>query len=110
MNNDDKTIAIVSYITPIGWIIALILRQNENPKSNFSRFHLRQSLGVLSLVFVTGIIVKLLGLVGLGLIANIIGIVSFILWLIGLISAIQGTTKLIPLIGSWSDTTFDFVK
>jgi len=45
MQNQSNTIAILSYVWFIGWIIAFIMRQNERPQSELSRFHLRQSFG-----------------------------------------------------------------
>ena len=44
MAKDDqsKVVAIVSYITIIGWIIALIL--NQSKKTELGSFHVRQAL------------------------------------------------------------------
>lgn len=90
MNNstEDKTVAIVSYITFIGWIIALIL--NSNQKTDLGAFHLRQALGL----FITGMILWWIPVVGW-----VLNIVVFIFWLIGLINAIQGEKKPVPLVG-----------
>lgn len=110
MNNQSKTVAIVSYITIIGWIIALIMRQSENPKSEFSRFHLRQSLGINLIAFALSIVQFILSILFLGFIGKILGIIVFILWLVGLINAIQGDFKGIPFIGKWFEENFDFVR
>ncbi len=110
MNDQSKTVAIVSYITIIGWIVALILRQNESPKSEFSRFHLRQSIGVHLILFASSIIRFVLAFLYLGFIGNIVWILGAIIWLIGLINAIQGDFKGIPFIGDWFEENFDFVK
>ena len=56
-----KTIAIVAYLTIIGWIIALVM--NNNNKSEFASFHIRQSLGII-LLGVAGRIVGELPLIG----------------------------------------------
>ena len=40
-----KNTAIVSYLTIIGSIIAIFMNQYEN-RSEFGRFHIRQSLGI----------------------------------------------------------------
>ncbi len=44
-SNNGKTVAIISYLTLIGWIVALIM--NNNNKSELGSFHIRQMLGVL---------------------------------------------------------------
>ena len=47
MENIDKSknTAIVAYLTIIGSIIAIFMNQEEN-KSEFSSFHIRQALGL----------------------------------------------------------------
>lgn len=85
---DPKVIAIVSYITIIGWIVALVL--NNNPKSEFASFHIRQMLGI----FLLGMILSFIPVV------NIIGwILTFVLWILGFIGAVQGEMKTVPVIG-----------
>lgn len=86
--SEDKTIAIVSYITFIGWIIALILHSNQ--KTTLGTFHLRQSLGL----YITGMILWWIPVIGW-----ILNIVVFVFWLIGLINAIQGEAKPVPIVG-----------
>ncbi len=56
---DNKTIAWVSYLTIIGWIVAIASYGKE--KSEFVAFHLRQSLGIF-LTFVAVFIVASLGM------------------------------------------------
>ncbi len=49
-----KNAAIVSYITIIGSIIAIFMNQDEN-RSNFASFHIRQALGIFLTFFFIGI-------------------------------------------------------
>ena len=51
---DLKVVALVSYLTIIGWIVALIL--NSNNKSDLGSFHVRQSLGIILTGFVLGFV------------------------------------------------------
>jgi hypothetical protein len=44
---DGRTIAWVSYITFIGWIIAFVSHSNALVKSSLATFHLRQSFGLM---------------------------------------------------------------
>lgn len=98
MNNqtvqEGKTIAIISYITVIGTLIAFIM--NQNKQNYFASFHIRQAIGI----FVLGLLVNFLQrYTDFGWLDMILGIGVFILWIIGLIGAIQGEEKRVPLLG-----------
>lgn len=110
MNEQSRTIAIVSYVTFLGWIIALILRQGEKPQSELSRFHLRQALGINLIIFAYLITQYVLSFLYLGFIGNILGFVIFIFWLIGLIGALQGQFRYVPFVGRWFEENFDFIR
>lgn len=92
---DPKTIAIISYITLIGTIIALVI--NMNDKKDFASFHIRQSLGLgLSLIVIGFIAIIPI----LGWIVYIVGmVVLFVLWIIGLMGALNGQEKVVPILG-----------
>jgi uncharacterized membrane protein len=109
--SEDKTVAILSYLTLIGFIVAVVLHGNK--KTRLGTYHLRQSLGllitaiaawVLNFIFVfIPIVGWLTGLaVWLGL---------FVLWLMGLIAAANGQMKPVPVLGEhfakWFGNTFD---
>ena len=96
---EDKTVAIVSYFSLIGFIVAIVL--NSNKKTKLGAFHLRQMLGLILTSFLC--IIPLLNIL------IIIGL--FILWIMGLISATKGEMKPVPLLGGlyqkWFGTAFD---
>jgi uncharacterized membrane protein len=92
---EDKTVAILSYITIIGFIAAIFMHQQR--KTELGAFHLRQVLGmaltgaagaVCAVVPILGWIVWFLVIAGL-----------FVLWLIGLLSALKGDMRPVPLLG-----------
>src|SRR5690242_1030495 len=83
---EDKTVAILSYITLIGFIAAIVM--NGSKKTKLGAFHLRQSLGLFLTSFLC--IIPFLGLV------IAIGILVF--WIMGLISAIKGEMKPLPML------------
>ena len=97
--NDDKLIAILSYFG-ILWIVSYILYGNK--KSEFNAFHLRQGLGMIILYIVAMILAFILAFIPyLGaLLVFVLYIGLLVLWIMGLIGAIQGTQKPLPLIGS----------
>lgn len=92
---EGKTIAIISYITVIGLIIALIL--NNDKKNLFAAYHIRQSLGIT----LTGIVLSVVNIVPiLGWIAYIGGgILLFIMLIQGLLAALNGKIKPVFLLG-----------
>ena len=87
---------IVSYITIIGWAIAMICGTRAE-----SKFHLNQSLVLILANILWGIIGKILAFIPIvGWLAIPIGyLIIFVLWLMGLIYAIQGKEQAVPLIG-----------
>ena len=88
-NNPEsgKTVAILAHITFLGWIIAIIM--NSSNKTELGSFYIRQTLGI----FLIGIlsVIPLLGI--------LIGLFCFVLWIVSLINAINGSQKPVFLVG-----------
>lgn len=91
---EGKTIAIISYITLIGTVIAFVM--NQNKRNPFAAFHIRQALGLVLLAFALNLISNL---IDMSLAYKIIAPIVFVLWLLGLIYAVQGKEKTIPVLG-----------
>jgi uncharacterized membrane protein len=106
-STEDKTTAIIAYLTLIGFIAAVIIHGNK--KTRIGAYHLRQSLGIM----LTGFAVGLCWIVPfIGWIAGFIGwILILVLWIMGLIGAINGQQKPVPLLGEhyqkWFGNAFD---
>lgn len=98
---EGKNIALISHITIIGTIIAIIL--NNDKKNTFASFHIRQTLGIFLLFFALGYPV---GLFDDWMISSSLYIFIFILWAYGFVSALQGQMNLIPLLGSFFQKFF----
>lgn len=96
--DNSKTVAIVSYITLIGWVVALIIHQNG--RSMLGAFHLRQVLGLM----LTALILGWIPYIGI-----IISIVVFVFWVMGLINAAQGEQKPLPWVGDFYQQAFSFI-
>ena len=96
-----KQTAIVSYLTFIGTIIA-ILMNNEN-KNTFASFHIRQSLGIFISWFALGYFVSYFDNWG---VSSGFYIFIFILWIYGFVGAIQGEQKLVPIVGEFYQKLF----
>ena len=97
--SEDKTVAIVSYITIFGFIAGIVI--NSNKKTRLGAFHLRQMLGLILTAVL--MIIPLLNI--------LIGLFLLVLWILGLISAIKGEMKPVPVLGGlyqkWFGTAFD---
>ncbi|MGH7943902.1 MAG: hypothetical protein ACREH8_23995 [Opitutaceae bacterium] len=68
VTNDDKTAAIVSYLTLIGFMVAVVLHGAK--KTALGSFHLRQALGLM----VTSIVIAF--------VATILAFIPFAGWLV----------------------------
>ncbi|MBS1652367.1 MAG: hypothetical protein JSU07_10185 [Bacteroidetes bacterium] len=103
---DGKTIAIISHITLIGWVIALIMHGSN--KTSIGAFYLRQMLGLLVLGIATFIIrIPLLFIPFLGwALSSLIGIALLVLWILSIISAANGEEKEIPVFGKMFQNWF----
>jgi len=92
--HEGKTIAIISYITFIGTIIAFIM--NNDKHNTFAAFHIRQMIGLAIFSLANTFII---GRYGGFWASGFIGIGLFVLWIIGFIGATQGEEKKVPLVG-----------
>lgn len=93
-SNNGKNTAIVSYLTIIGAIIAIFM--NSEDKNSFAAFHIRQALGIFTSFFLIGYFI---GYFDSWMISSAFYIFYFILWIYGFLAALQGETKLIPVLG-----------
>jgi uncharacterized membrane protein len=90
-----KNIAIISYLTVVGLVIAFVM--NNEKKEPFARFHIRQSLGIVLTSLALGI-VNIIPI--LGWIISIVGFfVLLYMWIVGLLNAINGKEKVVPILG-----------
>jgi uncharacterized membrane protein len=90
-----KDIALISYLTIIGLIIAFVM--NQEKKHDFAKFHIRQSLGL----FLTAIAISFISIIPiLGWIIWIVGIfVVLFMWIKGLMNAINSKEEVLPILG-----------
>ncbi len=106
-SSEDKTVAILSYLTIIGFIVAIVMHGNK--KTKLGAYHLRQVLGIIVTGFCLGII-AIIPIFG-WLVAIIGSILLLIAWIVGLISAASGKLTPAPVLGQyfqkWFKTTFE---
>ena len=92
---EDKKIAIISYLTIIGCIIAMVM--NNEKKYPFASFHNRQALGIFLLFFALGYPI---GYFDSWAITMGFYLCFFILWVYGFIGALQYEQREIPFLGN----------
>ena len=91
ISEKEKSNGIIAYITIIGFVIAYI--QNQELKSEYVNYHIRQMIGLAALAIVTSFI-SWIPIIGWA-----IGIGVLVLWVMGLMGAINGERKPIPIVG-----------
>lgn len=85
----------MAHITLIGWIIALVM--NNNNKNELVSFYIRQMLGLL----ITFFLLYFIPVVGW-----LLNLVILVLWIISLIGAFEGQKKLVPILGEYFQDWF----
>jgi uncharacterized membrane protein len=93
--SDGKNVAIIAHITLIGWVIALVM--NNNNKNELASFYIRQMLGLMIFAFVLSFIPLVGWMLNLGLLA---------LWVISLMGALEGQKKIVPILGDYFQDWF----
>ena len=91
---EGKTIAIISYITIIGTIIAFVM--NNDKKNSFASFHIRQAIGIYLLFFLINLLTRY---GGMGWIDNFLYFIVLVFLVIGIVGAVQAEEKKIPFLG-----------
>ncbi|MBP9068553.1 MAG: DUF4870 domain-containing protein [Bacteroidia bacterium] len=103
---EDKTVAIIAYITLIGFIVAIVMHGSN--KTKLGAYHLRQALGLVIFAIGASIALMILGMIPF--VGFIILIASPLLWIgilvlviMGIINASGGLEKPLPVIGGMSE-------
>lgn len=92
----NKVWALVSYLTIIGLIIAMVSEGKDSP---FVKFHINQSLPLVIAVF-GNFVFAMIPIIG-WLLAPLIGIGLLILIIMGILNAANGQMKRLPIVGNF---------
>ena len=101
---EGRQMAIISYITLIGLVIAFSM--NLEKKNEFARFHIRQALGLNILFYIISFFI---GYFNSLMISGSFYVFFIVLWVFGLTNAIQSEYKPIPLLGDYFQDWFKSV-
>ena len=103
MNNKNaKNTAIISYLTILGSVIAIFMNQEEN-KSEFASFHIRQALGLFISFFFLGYFI---GYFDSWMVTSAFYLFYFILWIYGFLGVLQDKKTLMPIVGAFFQKLF----
>lgn len=99
---EDTTVAILAYITIIGFVIAIVMHSSK--KTAIGAYHLRQALGLFITALVAWVPCMILSMIpGINvlmlLVWPLLGLGLFVLWIMGLIAAVNGQQKPMPVVG-----------
>jgi uncharacterized membrane protein len=92
----------------VGWWISGIVFLVLEPKNNFVRYHAMQSIVTFGIITAVSIVLSAFGLIPfLGLvfkiINGIIGALAFILWIVLMVTAVQGKRAKLPWAGDQAE-------
>ena len=113
-SSEDKTVAILAYLTLIGFIVAVVMHGSK--KTQLGAYHLRQALGLMVTaiaLWVAIFIIAFIPFIGwmISIMSVIVWLGLFVLWLMGFIAAASGQMKLVPVLGEhyqkWFSTAFE---
>jgi uncharacterized membrane protein len=106
----NKTMAIVAYITIIGWIISYLEFKKSPEKSKLVNYHLGQSLGlIIASVLLSVLSSIILAIIpALGMVFYLILLLPVVLLLLGIVTASNELEKPVPLIGKIFEGKFNF--
>lgn len=106
MNN--KTFSIVSYITLIGWLVSYF--GGKDKANDLLKYHLRQSLGLIIVGFIVGVILNIIvAFVPSLAFLSYISFAILALLVIGIINASNEVKKPLPIIGKAFENKFAFI-
>lgn len=109
MNN--KTLAIISYVTIIGWVISYLTFKDQSQKSSLVSYHLKQGLGIFIISLLLSATSYITGtILGTGIIGTIGSILSLILLVIGILNANKEKEIPVPVVGKIFEDKFSFLN
>ena len=109
MNN--KTLAILLYVTLIGWLVSFFSSKDATPKSTLVIYHLKQGLGIFIVAVIFNIAFTIIASVIPALaFLSMAGLVFFVFMVIGIINAMNEQLKPIPVVGKFFEDKFSFLN
>lgn len=99
----EKNHAIINYITFVGMIIAYFL--NKENKSPYVTYHIKMMFGLVVLLFVSQVSHAYVNII----LGDILWLISFVLWVLCMVYALQGKKAFIPYLSEKFQNWFTFL-
>ena len=105
-NEPDTGIALISYITLVGLIVAFVM--NNDKKQPFASYHIRQAVGL----NVTGLALSVINVIPvLGWIVSVIGLfVLLYMNIMGIVNALNKKETPLPILGTQYEEWFKSIQ
>ena len=108
VSEQERNIAVASYVTPAGWVVAMILRELSGDYSRYTAFHLRQGLGLSLLEVLVYLLVN--KVIDEWIVTQLFAAFLFVSALQGLGGALKGLMRPQILFGRLYDKMFSFIS
>jgi len=116
IKDTGKAVGIISYFTIIGWLFAYSAFHRDE-KTEIGSYQLRQTLllhivfmvVMFGLPFILGAFWTSGGIFSLSYFMRLLEIAFFVLWIVGLVGAINSEKKPIPLLGERAQSMFSTI-
>lgn len=108
----NKTMAILAYVTIIGWVVAYLQYKKSSDRNPLVNYHLGQSLGLIILTFILGIAISVVVSIvpSLYFLSLIVSVLSLVFLLLGVVAANNEVIKPLPIVGKLFEGKFNFAS
>jgi uncharacterized membrane protein len=107
----NQTLAIIAYITLIGWIFSYVQYKNSPQKSRLVQYHLNQALGIFIFAAVLWITIQIISAIdsSIGSIVAVTGLLPLVLMTFGAAAASKDIFCPVPGVGKLFENRFEFL-
>lgn len=106
---NSRTLSIVSYITLIGWLVAYFMSKDK-PKDPLVKYHLKQSLGVICIGIILGVLITVIVRIVPALwMLSYAQFAILVLLILGIINAAGEKMTPVPVVGGMFEKDFKFL-
>ncbi|SFN48373.1 hypothetical protein SAMN05428949_2994 [Chitinophaga sp. YR627] len=108
----NQTLAIIAYITLIGWLYTYVRYRNSPDKSRLVQYHLNQALGIFIFAAVLWITIQIISAIlpSIGSILAVAGLLPLVLMTFGAVAASKDILSPVPGVGKLFENRFNFLN
>lgn len=108
----NQTLAIIAYITLIGWMYSYVQYKNNPEKSRLVQYHLNQALGIFIFTVILWSAIKVISVIvpSIGAILAVAGLLPLVLMTFGAAAASKDILSPVPGVGKLFENRFGFLN